>query len=63
MTGSRKQGKTTMSESRNEQLALKALQNIAHQLSRLADALEVQNAADEERWFPENYNHEESENE
>lgn len=49
-----------MSESRNEQLALKALQNIAHQLSRLADALEVQNAADEERWFPENYNHEET---
>ncbi|MDC3237470.1 hypothetical protein OAT93_01915 [bacterium] len=47
-----------MSESRNEQLALKALQNIAHQLCRLADALEVKNAEEEERWEPTNYRQE-----
>ena len=48
-----------MSESRNDQLALKALQNIAHQLCRLADALEVKNA-EEERWEPTNYKQEEN---
>ena len=49
-----------MSESRNDQLALKALQNIAYQLCRLADALEVKNAEEEERWEPTNYKQEEN---
>ena len=30
---------------------------------RLADAAEVSTVENEERWYPENYNHEEDENE
>ena len=59
-----------MTETRNEQLFLKAIQNIAHQMDRLtiqmeriADMAEREQAQQEEHWFPENYNHEESEDE
>ena len=51
-----------MTESRNEQILIKAFQNIAHQLERtnrqlerLADMLETEQASQEQRWTPEGY--------
>ena len=59
-----------MDGSRNEQILIKAFQNIAHQLERtnrqlerIADIFETEQAAQEERWYPADYNHEEDENE
>ena len=54
-----------MTESRNEQITIKAIQNMAHQLERMASAfesiaksIELVKAEEEQRWTPEGYDDE-----